>query len=324
MNKTLLFAIAATVSANTWAGTDHLVVNYEKEWVGAADRCAKGAWASDDSQDYAAIWGGHYGSPEATAYAEAWSAALALVKVKAHAKADFAIFRNVPRGLVKNVNFNAALSSSVVTVALAEGTAEAIGSGDSASYAVSIQGKPWAGAAAVGAGFAQGEALGAADASAYSVAGSMSKALSKVSVNSYGIRQFEAGLLMGNHSYAAASAEANAVADALAKTFVVSMTYIRQFWHKSVDVSADHDYAAAQALAHAFAGALAKGSVAVSVKALYNQRGFGHKRGWKTEQFDLTGDAQVWLGCAAWAGAYTDASAVVNPSRTRAWEETEY
>ena len=322
MNKTMLFAIAATVSANSWAGTDHLIVKYEKEWVNAAGKCSSNAWGPDYSDSYAQTWGGPYGSPEATAYAEAWAAALALVKVQAKADADFAIFRNTPRGLVKNVNFNAAISSSTMTLALAAGTAEAIGLGDSASYAVSITGKPWAGAAAVGAGFAQSDALGAGASAAYSVAGSLSKALSNVSVNSFGIRQFKAGLLMGNHSYAVATAEAEAVASALAKTFAVAMSYYRTYGGKSVDVSADHDYAAADALAQAFAKAIAKGGVAVSVQAYYNMGGFGWKKGHKTEQFDLTGDAKVWLGCAAWDDAYTDAS--VSSSPTKAEEVGEY
>jgi hypothetical protein len=322
MNKTLLFAIAATVSANTWAGTDHLVVTYEKEWVNAAGKCASAAYGPDYSASYEQTWGAPYGSPQATAYAEAWAAALALVKVQAKADADFAIFRNTPYGLVKNVNFNAAISSSTVTLALAAGTAEAIGAGDSASFAVSITGKPWAGAAAVGAGFAQSEALGAASSAAYSVAGSLSKALSNVSVNSYGIKQFKAGLLMGNHSYAVATAEAEAVASALAKTFAVAMSYYRTYGGKSIDVSADYDYAAADALAQAFAGAIAKGGVAISVQAYYNMGGFGWKKGHKTEQFDLTGDAKVWLGCAAWDDAYTEASVKAGP--TKAEESHEY
>lgn len=322
MNKTLLFAIAATVSANTWAGTDHLVVTYEKEWVKAAGKCSADAYGPDYSASFEQTWGGPYGSPQATAYAEAWAAALALVKVQAKADADFAISRNTPYGLVKNVYFNAAISSSTLTLALAAGTAEAIGAGDSASFAVSISGKPWAGAAAVGTGFASSEALGAGASSAYSVAGSLSKALSNVSVNSYGIKQFKAGLLMGNHSYAVATAEAEAVASALAKTFAVAMSYYRTYGGKSVDVSADYDYAAADALAHAFAGAIAKGGVAISVQALYNMAGFDWKKGHKTEQFDLTGDAKVWLGCAAWADTTADTSVQAGP--TKAWESHEY
>jgi hypothetical protein len=322
MNKTLLFAIAATVSANTWAGTDHLVVNYEKEWVGAAGKCSEAAYSESDAASFEKIWGGPYGSPQAQAYAEAWSAALALVKVNAKAAADFAIFRNTPGGLVKNVNFNAAISSSTVTLALAAGTAEAIGAGDSASYAVSISGKPWAGAAAVGAGFAKSESLGAGASAAYSVAGSLSKALSNVSVNSFGIKEFKSGLLMGNHSYAVATAESEAVASALAKTFAVAMTYYRTYGGKSIDVSADYDYAAADALAQAFAAAIAKGSVAISVQAYYKMGGFDWKKGHKTEQFDLTGDAKVWLGCAAWADTSADTSVEAGP--TKAWESHEY
>ncbi|MGY6217177.1 hypothetical protein ACW73L_18630 [Methylolobus aquaticus] len=324
MNKTMLFAIAATVSANTWAGTDHLIVKYEKEWKGGAvAHCASGAYSLANADEQ--TWGGPWGSPQAEAYANAWAAALALVKVQAKAEADFAIYRNVPKGLVKNVNFNGAISSSTMTLALAEGTAEAVGLGDSASYAVSVKGNPWyPKAKAVGTGYAESESAATGSAAAGSIAGSLTQALSNVSVNSFGIRQFKTGLFMGNHTYAASTAEAEAFATALAKTFAAAMTYYRVYGDKHVDVSADYDLAAADALANAFAAALAKGSIYVTLKAEYNMGGFGHKKGYKTEQFNLSGDADVKLACATVAKTDAFAIAGVEEGPTKSEEVGEY
>lgn len=250
---------------------------------------------------------------------------MALVKVKANAEADFAIYRNIPKGLVKNINFNGAISSSTVVVTLAEGTAEAVGLGDSASLAVSVQGGPWKpSAGAVGTGYAESESAASGSAAAGSIAGSLTKALSNVSVNSFGIRQFKTGLFMGNHTYAASAAGAEAFATALAKTFAAAMTYYRVYGEKHVDVSADYDLAAADALAHAFAAALAKGSIYVTLQAEYNMGGYGWKKGSKTEQFSLTGDADVELACATLAKTSALAEAGVEKGPTKAEEVREY
>jgi hypothetical protein len=326
MNKTMLFAIAATVSANSWAGTDHLMVKYEKEWKGGAVAHCASAALSGPYHAESETWGGYsWGTPEATAYADAWAAALALVGIKVYAEADFAIYRNIPKGLVKNIDFKGAISSSTVAVTLAAGTAEAVGLGSSDSFAASISGVPWkASAGAVGTGYAESDSAATGSAAASSIAGSLTKALSNVSVNSFGIRQFKAGLFMGNHTYGSSSAGAEAFATALAKTFAAAITYYRVYGNKHVDVSADYDLAAADALAHAFATALYKGSIYVTLKAEYNMGGFGWKKGYKTEQFNLSGDADVKLTCATYTHAAALAIAGVEEGPTKAEEVGEY
>ncbi|WP_139559247.1 hypothetical protein [Methylotetracoccus oryzae] len=324
MNKTLSFALAAIfTSANAFADMQTINTKYERAWDGGAKLCLDRDYDSAPPP-WATVYG-EWGSPEATAAADAWAGAFALVKVWAKAEAEFKINRNTPRGLVKNVYFDAALSSGTLTVTLAEGTAEAVAGADSSSYAVAFAGKKDAQAKGVGSGWAAAEGVAGASAFAGSIAGTLSKSLSNVAVNTYGIKNFKAGLLMGNLSFADSAAGATAVADveALSKAFAVAFAYVRQYGYggKHIDVAldVDKDAAAAYAAASAFAKALAFGGAVVSVQASYNQAGHSWKKGWgsNTPEFDLTADAKVVLGCAA----YADADAVADTAVSPTWGE---
>jgi hypothetical protein len=320
MNKTLSFALAALfTSANAFADIQTIKTKYDRVYDGGAKLCLDGDYAKAPPP-WATVYG-EPGSAEATAAADAWAGAFALVKVYASAEAEFKINRNTPKGLVKNVYFDASLKSGTLTATLAEGVAEAVAGADSSSYAVAFAGKQ---AAAAGAGWAAAEGVAGAKAFAGSIAGTLSKSLSQVAVNSYGIKTFKAGLLMGNLSFADSVASASTEVDALAETLAVAFAYVRQYgWgggkHIDVALDVDKDAAAAYAAASAFAKALAFGSAVVSVQAYYNQGGHSWKKGWgsNTPEFDLTADAKVILGCAA----YADADAVTDTAVSPTWGE---
>lgn len=324
MNKKVLLAVAAAIaSTSALADTNHAFTKYERVVAGGCKICMAKATDGAGSYSWASVYG-PAGSAEALAAADAWAEAFAFVNIWARAEADIAISRSTPIGLVKDVDFNAALTSGIITISLAEGTAEAVGAGDSSAYAVTLVGKKDAAAGGLGAGWASAEGVAGANAFAGSLAGVMSQELAKVHVDSFGLKSFYAGLLMGNIAFAKSDAEVAAVADVatLAKALGVAFTYVRQHGydkdgaHYSVDLDASKDEAAAFAAANALAKAVAYGNVLVTVKAAYQLGGWGWKSGWdiKTKEFDLTANARVILGCAAYADAEAVADTAVSAS----------